>query len=104
MKSLFTPEGFFKSGRSARIGSPQRLQEIPLGNPMEMGAKIDRPHPALLFASAYSSCRHSALINEAKRLGILGINTGVEGRVCLTGDDQGGYRMEVELPAQPPGK
>ena len=103
MKTLFTAEAISMGGRSGTIQSPDGLLNVTLGNPLEKGAEKRGPNPELLFAGAYSACYHGALKNAAKKLG-----TPVEGStegalVSLIEDDEGGYRLAVELYAKLPG-
>ena len=103
MKILFTAEAVSKGGRSGTIQNPDGLLNVTLGNPLEKGAEKRGPSPELLFAGAYSACYHGALSNAAKKLGTSIENSTVRALVSLIEDDQGGYRLAVELHAQLPG-
>ena len=103
MKTLFTAEAVSKGGRSGTIQNPDGLLNVTLGNPLEKGAEKRGPSPELLFAGAYSACYHGALSNAAKKLGTPVENSTVRALVSLIEDDQGGYRLAVELHAQLPG-
>ncbi len=61
------------------------------------------PNPELLFAGAYSACYNGALGNAAEKLGILVEKSTVRALVSLIEEDQGGFRLAVELHAQLPG-
>ena len=56
-----------------------------------------------MFAGAYSACYHGALSNAAKKLGTPVVDSTVRALVSLIEDDQGGYRLAVELQAHLPG-
>jgi osmotically inducible protein OsmC len=103
MKTLFTAEAISKGGRSGNIKTPDGLLDVTLGNPLEKGIEKRGPSPELLFAGAYSACYHGALSNAAKRLGTPAGDSTVRARVSLIEDDQGGFRLAVELHAQLPG-
>ena len=103
MKTLFTAEAISKGGRSGTIQSPGGLLNVTLGNPLEKGAEKRGPNPELLFAGAYSACYHGALLNAAKKLQAKSDDSTVRALVSLIEDDQGGYRLSVELHAQIPG-
>ena len=103
MKTLFTAEVASKGARSGTIKSPDGLLDVTLGNPLQKGIEKRGPNPELLFAGAYSACYHGALINAAKKLGTLAKDSTVRAVVSLIEDDQGGYRLAVELHAQLPG-
>src|SRR5215218_6282968 len=102
MKTLFTSEAISKGGRSDSISTPDGLLNVTLGNPLEAGAEKRGPNPELLFAGAYSACYHGALLNAAKKLGQTVEDSAVRARVSLNEDDQGGYRLSVELHARIP--
>ena len=103
MKTLFTGESISKGGRSGTIKTPDRMPIVALGNPLEKGLEKRGPSPELLFAGAYSACYHGALGNAAKKLGMPVQDSTVRALVSLIEDDQGGYRLGVELHAQLPG-
>ena len=103
MKTLFTAEAISKGGRSGSIQAPDRLWYVSLGNPLEKGIETRGPTPELLFAGAYSACFHSAVSNAAKKLGTPVEDSTVRAMVSLIEDDQGGYRLAVEMHALLPG-
>lgn len=103
MKTLFTAEAISRGGRSGTIKTPDGMPIVTLGNPLEKGAEKRGPSPELLFAGAYSACYHGALSNAAKKLGTFAEDSSVRVMVSLIEDDQGGYRLGVELHARLPG-
>ena len=103
MKTLFRAEAISKGGRSGTIQTSDGLLNVTLGNPLEKGIEKRGPNPELLFAAAYSACYHGALGNAAKKLGTLLVDSTVRALVSLIEDNQGGYRLGVELRAQLPG-
>ncbi len=100
---MFTAEAISKGGRSGTIQTPDGLLNVTLGNPLEQGAGKRGPSPELLFAGAYSACYHGALNNVASSLGTPVVDSTVRALVSLIEDDQGGYRLAVELRVQLPG-
>jgi osmotically inducible protein OsmC len=103
MKTLFAAEAISKGGRSGTIHTPDGLLNVTLGNPLVKGIEKRGPNPELLFAGAYSACYHGALSNAAKKLGNPVKDSTVRALVSLIEDDQGDYRLAVELHAQLPG-
>ena len=103
MKTLFTAEAISKGGRSGTIKTPDGMPIVKLGDPLEKGAEKRGSNPELLFAGAYSACYHGALSNAAKQLGTPVTDSTVRALVSLNEDDQGGYRLTVELHAKLPG-
>lgn len=103
MKTLFTAEAISNGGRSGNIKSPDHLLDVTLGNPLEKGTETRGPSPELLFAGAYAACYNGALHNAGKKLGAPVENSTVRALVSLIEDDDGGYRLAVELRALLPG-
>lgn len=103
MKTLFTAESISKGGRSGTIKTTDGMPIVTLGNPLEEGGGKRGPGPELLFAGAYSACYHGALGNAAKKLGTPVQDSTVRALVSLIEEDDGGYRLAVELHAQLPG-
>jgi Ohr subfamily peroxiredoxin len=103
MKTLFTVEAISDGGRSGTLQSRGGLLNITLGNPLEPDIAKRGPNPELLFAGAYAACYHGALANAGKRLGTLIETSTVRALVSLIEDDQGGFRLAVELRAHLPG-
>ncbi|MBL9167875.1 MAG: Ohr family peroxiredoxin [Verrucomicrobiales bacterium] len=103
MKTLFTAQVKSKGGRSGTLEEPAGLLSLTLGNPLIEGEESRGPNPEMLFAGAYSACYHGALRNAAKTLNIPLGDSSVRTLVSLLEDDEGGYRLAVELHAHLPG-
>lgn len=103
MTTLFTAEAISKGGRSGIIQTPDALLDITLGNPLEPGIEKRGPNPELLFAAAYAACYNGALIHASETLGTPTTESMVTAKVSLIEEDQGGYRLAVELHATLPG-
>ena len=100
---MFTAEAVSKGARSGTIRTPNGLLDVTLGNPLVKGIEKRGSNTELLFAGAYSACYNGALGNAAKKLGTPVEDSAVRTLVSLIEDDQGGYRLAVELHAQFPG-
>jgi Ohr subfamily peroxiredoxin len=103
MKTLFTAEVISKGARSGSLHAPDGLLDVSLGNPLEKGIETRGPNPETLFAGAYSACYHGAVVNAAEKLLIPVTDSTVRAVVSLIEEDNGGYRLEVELHALLPG-
>jgi Ohr subfamily peroxiredoxin len=103
MKTLFTSEAESLGGRSGSVSSPSGHLNVTLGNPLESGEEDRGPNPELLFAGAYAACYHGALVNAAKKNNQQLQDSRVRALVSLLEDEQGGYRLKVELHAELPG-
>lgn len=103
MKTLFTSEVISKGARSGSLHAPDGSLDVTLGNPLEAGIETRGPNPETLFAGAYAACYNGAVINAAERLFIPITDSTVRALVSLIEEDNGGYRLEVELHALLPG-
>jgi len=103
MRTLFTTEAISDGGRSGTLQSRSGLLNITLGNPLEPDIAKRGPNPELLFAGAYAACYHGALTNAGNRLGTLIGTSTARALVSLIEDDQGGFRLALELRAYLPG-
>ena len=103
MKTVFTSEAESLGGRSGSLSSPSGQLNVTLGNPLEPGEADRGPNPELLFAGAYAACYHGALLNAARKGNHEVQDSKVRALVSLLEDDQGGYRLKVELHAELPG-
>lgn len=103
MKTLFTSEVISKGARSGSLHAPDGLLDVTLGNPLKQGIETRGPNPETLFAGAYSACYHGAVLNAAERLLIPITDTTVRALVSLIEEDNGGFRLAVELYALLPG-
>lgn len=103
MKTLFTSQAVCNGGRSGTLKSRDGLLNVTLGNPLAAGLETRGPNPEHLFAGAYSACFHGALNNAATKYGVSVDGSRVEALVSLIEDDEGGYRLAVELRGHLPG-
>lgn len=103
MKTLFTSQAVCNGGRSGTLKSRDGLLNVTLGNPLKVGLETRGPNPEHLFAGAYSACFHGALNNAATKYGVSVDGSRVEALVSLIEDDEGGYRLAVELRGHLPG-
>jgi osmotically inducible protein OsmC len=103
MKTLFTGEAISLGGRSGSVKTTDGLINTELGNPLEKGIEKRGPNPEQFFASAYAACYHGALLNAAKKLNVPAKDTAVRARVNLIEEDNGGFKLSVELRAKIPG-
>ena len=103
MKTLFTAEAIPKADARDSFKPRTGLLNIPLGNPLDPAAEQHGPNPELLFACTYSACYHGALGNAAKKLGTPVKGSTVRALVSLIEEDEGGFRLAVELHALLPG-
>lgn len=103
MKILILAEAISKGGRSGTLQTPDGNLQVTLTNPLEKGSAGAGPNPELLFGGAYAACYNGALHNAAKKLGTPVEDSMVRALVSLLEDDQGGYRLAVELRAKLPG-
>ncbi|GAA1036235.1 organic hydroperoxide resistance protein [Virgisporangium ochraceum] len=106
MKVLYTAEVTATGdGRNGHVTSTDKLIDVDVARPVEMGGTGGATNPEQLFAAGYSTCFHSALRRVAQLAGVdvteslvtvpVGIVAIGEGRFGLTA------ALDIALPAVP---
>lgn len=102
MNVLYTAEATAWGGREGRVLSSDKVLELDLVMPKELGGPGgDKTNPEQLFAAGYSACFHSALKLVAAGDKVDVSQSAVTARVSLGADDQG-FGLQVELEAELP--
>lgn len=101
MKLIHQAEVTSHGGRSGHVEAPDRAVTANFSRAGPGGAK---PTPEHLFAGAYAACFFGALENAARRAGVsLPSGASLTATVRLLEDDDGSYRLSVDLRAKLPG-
>lgn len=105
MQVLYTAEAVaVGDGRDGEVRSSDGVLDEQLATPAELGGPGgDKTNPEQLFAAGYAACFHSALKAAARQAKVRLDGTEVTARVGLGRDDDGGFRLAVELVAHLPG-
>ena len=101
MKTIQVAEILSQGGRSGSVESPDKSFAVKFAPMTEQGAEGVTPEH--LFAGAYASCFHGAVLAAAERGHFKITGSTVVARVSLVEDDRGGWNLKVELRAALPG-
>ncbi|MFT3784426.1 MAG: Ohr family peroxiredoxin [Nibricoccus sp.] len=97
-KVVHTSEMISQGGRDGTVEAPNNKLRLQLEKNGESPVT-----PEMLFAGAYASCYHGALLNAATRAHLMVPGSTVIARVTLHESEQGSYYLSVELRASLPG-
>lgn len=102
-KLLYTAEATSIGGRDGRSSTPDKMLDVKLAKPPEMGGKGDGLNPEQLFAAGYSACFLGALKFVAGQQQVaIPDDAAITGRVGI-GPIPGGFGLQVELRISLPG-
>ncbi|MHB8532390.1 MAG: organic hydroperoxide resistance protein [Solirubrobacteraceae bacterium] len=95
---LYTAEAHVTGGRAEGHGRTSDGQlEVDLRLPTQLGGEGDGTNPEELFAVGYAACFEGAIGVVGRRLKAEVGDVGIESKVHLYPDGQGGFALGVEL-------
>ena len=99
---VYTATVTVTGGREGRAVSEDGQLDVPLARP---GATRNRPgtNPEQLFAAGYAACFQSALMGEARRVGVDASGSTVDAAVSLGRESSGAFGLAVTLTVRIPG-
>jgi len=106
MKVLYTAEVTATGdGRNGHVTSTDKLIDVDVATPAELGGAGGATNPEQLFAAGYSACFHSALRRVAQKAGVDVTGSQVTARVGIGAIGEGRFgltaALDVALPAVP---
>lgn len=106
MKVLYTAEVTATGdGRNGHVTSTDKLIDVDVARPVEMGGAGGATNPEQLFAAGYSACFHSALRRVAQMAGVDVTGSQVTARVGIGAIGEGRFgltaALDISLPAVP---
>jgi osmotically inducible protein OsmC len=106
MKVLYTAEVTATGdGRNGHVTSTDKLIDVDVAHPVELGGAGGATNPEQLFAAGYSACFHSALRRVAELAGADVTGSQVTARVGFGASGQGRFgltvALDISLPAVP---
>lgn len=99
MKTVHVAEMIAQGGRDGVVEAPDDGLRIELSSEEQTGAVT----PEHLFGGAYAACFLGALKNHAEKAHVSVEGFTIMARAHLEEDDQGAYRLQMELRATMPG-
>jgi lipoyl-dependent peroxiredoxin len=101
---IYTAAAHVTGGRAAGHGkTSDGALEVDLRLPAEMGGQEPGTNPEQLFAVGYAACFEGALGVVARRAKVDAGEVGIDSRVSLTPNGQGGFFLGVGLDVTLPG-
>jgi osmotically inducible protein OsmC len=95
---IYTAAAHVTGGRAAGHGrTSDGALEVDLRLPKEMGGQGDGTNPEQLFAVGYAACFEGALGVVARRAKAEAGDVGIDSKVTLTPNPQGGFDLGVQL-------
>jgi lipoyl-dependent peroxiredoxin len=96
--TLYTAEAHVTGGRAEGHGrTSDAALEVDLRLPSEMGGQGGGTNPEQLFAVGYAACFEGALGVVGRRAKAETGDVGIDSKVSLSPDGQGGFQLSVEL-------
>lgn len=102
-KRLYTAEASVQGGRDGHGRSSDRVLDLDIRPPQELGGSGGGTNPEQLFALGYGACFQSAMGVVGRRSGVDTTNSTVTAKVTLGTVDGGGFGLAVELDVALPG-
>jgi osmotically inducible protein OsmC len=106
MKVLYTAEVTATGdGRNGHVTSTDKLIDVDVARPAEMGGEGGATNPEQLFAAGYSACFHSALrrVAQAAKADVTGSQVTARVGIGAIGEGRFGLTvaLDISLPAVP---
>jgi Ohr subfamily peroxiredoxin len=106
MKALYTAEVTATGdGRNGHVTSTDKLIDVDVAAPAELGGAGGATNPEQLFAAGYAACFHSALRRVAQKSGVDVTGSQVTARVGIGAIGEGRFgltaALDIALPAVP---
>ena len=102
-KPLYTATATAIGGRDGHVISSDKMLDVDLRPPKEMGGTGGATNPEQLFAAGYAACFQSALGVVGRRAGTDTSGSTVEADVTIGAIHGGGYGLAVKLRVTIPG-
>jgi lipoyl-dependent peroxiredoxin len=97
--ALYSTKVTATGGRHGHIYSEDRLLDLKLALPRQLGGKGDATNPEQLFAGGYAACFENALLRVSREDGLRFADEGVEvtAEVGLSRNDSGSFVLSAAL-------
>jgi osmotically inducible protein OsmC len=96
--TIYTAQAHVTGGRADGHGrTSDGVLEVDLRLPSEMGGQGGGTNPEQLFAVGYAACFEGALGVAGRRAKLETGDVGIDSKVSLSPDGQGGFQLGVEL-------
>lgn len=105
MQALYTAEATATGGRQGRVRSSDGVLDAKLALPKELGGPGgEATNPEQLFAAGYAACFENALLRVARERKAPIRESSVTARVGIGREEDGYFRLAVDLQVSVPGR
>ncbi|EOB3601140.1 TPA: organic hydroperoxide resistance protein [Vibrio vulnificus] len=100
MKTLYQTSATASAGRNGLVSTDDKLLELNLSYPKEMGGTGAATNPEQLFAAGYAACFSNAILHVAREGKIAIKQAPVTATLGIGPNEQGGFALTVSLAAE----
>ena len=97
MTTLYTTTATASAGRNGQVTTDDKMLDLALSYPKEMGGTGEATNPEQLFAAGYSACFSNAILHVAREMKIKLTQAPVSAEVGIGPNATGGFSLTVAL-------
>lgn len=97
MTTLYTTTATASAGRNGQVTTDDKMLDLALSYPKEMGGTGEATNPEQLFAAGYSACFSNAILHVAREMKIKLTQAPVSAEVGIGPNETGGFALTVAL-------
>ncbi len=97
MTTLYKTKATASAGRNGQVTTDDKMLDLALSYPKEMGGTGEATNPEQLFAAGYSACFSNALLHVAREMKIKLTQAPVTAEVGIGPNEAGGFALTVAL-------
>ncbi|MCD1191844.1 organic hydroperoxide resistance protein [Vibrio cholerae] len=99
MSTIYQTSATASAGRNGVVSTKDKLLELNLSYPKEMGGSGTATNPEQLFAAGYAACFSNAILHVAREAKVALKEAPVTATVGIGPNGQGGFALSVTLAA-----
>ncbi len=97
MTTLYKTKATASAGRNGQVITDDKMLDLALSYPKEMGGTGEATNPEQLFAAGYSACFSNAILHVAREMKIKLTQAPVSAEVGIGPNETGGFALTVAL-------
>lgn len=97
MTTLYKTKATASAGRNGQVITDDKMLDLALSYPKEMGGTGEATNPEQLFAVGYSACFSNAILHVAREMKIKLTQAPVSAEVGIGPNETGGFALTVAL-------
>ncbi|MGF1807883.1 organic hydroperoxide resistance protein, partial [Aliivibrio sifiae] len=95
--TLYKTKATASAGRNGQVITDDKMLDLALSYPKEMGGTGEATNPEQLFAAGYSACFSNAILHVAREMKIKLTQAPVSAEVGIGPNETGGFALTVAL-------